>query len=80
MKFYNPFKPHVIEVGGLFYVRKFSLSNSYFNSGWLYLVPNNGFHVDPSVSFDRLEYATVERDSCSPYKEKPKKLKVTVHH
>ena len=70
MKLYNPFKWHIIEQYGRFWVRKLSIV------GWLFMSKNDSvFHwcsADPCCSFYSLEDASVK---LSKYPELLKKYK-----
>lgn len=79
MKLYNPFKWHIIEQNGRFWVRKYSIA------GWLYLEnkPNEiniWLHKYETLAFKTLEDASVKLHKYPELLQKEKdKQKIKVH-
>ena len=79
MKFYNPFKWHIIEKDGLFWVRKLELHE------WAYMSTNDSvwlwYMAHPECAFHSLEDASVKRykypELLKKYKDQ-QKIKVHV--
>lgn len=80
MKLYNPFKWHIIEQNGLFYVRKYTIG-----LGWMYLDSHRATTLEwmrcvPNAGFPLLEKAQDKLKNYPALLQKEKdKQKIKVH-
>lgn len=75
MKFYNPFKPHIVEYDGWYFVRKLPwcfMFSALDGKMWLYLDRFNDWHLKPYDPLCFIEEAKERLNYKKPAKFKPK--------